>query len=65
MEGAAQTAATAADVTGVLNILKTVVDFLIGCISSIVDVVMANPLLLIPIGVVLTYSVISVFRRLF
>lgn len=59
------TAATAEEVTGVLAILKTVVDFLISCISSIVNVVMANPLLLIPIGVVMCYSVISVFRRLF
>lgn len=59
------TPATAEQVTGVLAILKEVVDFLIGAIGSIVEVVMANPLLLIPIGVILCYSVISVFKRLF
>lgn len=59
------TPATADQVTGVLAILKEVVDFLIGAIGSIVEVVMANPLLLIPIGVILCYSVISVFKRLF
>lgn len=58
-------AATAADVTGVLTILKSVVTFMIESISDIVTVVMANPLLLIPIGVVMTYAIISVFRRLF
>lgn len=59
------TPATSEQVSAVLAILKTVVDFMISCISSIVQVVMANPLLLIPIGVVMCYSVISIFRRLF
>ena len=59
------TAATAADVQGVLDVLKTVVTFLFSSITSLVDVVMANPLLLIPIGVILCYTTISVFKRIF
>lgn len=65
MEAAASTAATAADVTGVLTILKEVFKFIIGAMADIVDVIMANPLLLIPIGVVLTYTIIRVFKALF
>ena len=67
MEGAtaAATAATAADVTSVLNVLKEVFTFIINSLTTIVNVVMANPLLLIPIGVVLTYTIIRVFKSLF
>ena len=59
------TPATGAEVTGVLTVLQTVFTFLISCIGDVVDVVMANPLLLIPIGVVLTYTIIRLFRSLF
>ena len=60
-------AATSAEVTAVLDVfvLKTVVTFLFNSITALVDVVMANPLLLIPIGVILCYTVISVFKRIF
>ena len=61
----AVTAATASDVTGVLTVLKSIFTFIIGCLSDIVEVIMANPLLLIPIGVVLTYTIIRVFKSLF
>lgn len=64
-EVATSTAATAADVTGVLTILKEVFKFIIGALGDIVNVIMANPLLLIPIGVVLTYTIIRVFKALF
>lgn len=64
-EAAASSAATAADVTGVLTILKEVFKFIIDALGDIVDVIMANPLLLIPIGVVLTYTIIRVFKALF
>lgn len=63
MEGS--TAATTTDITGVLDVLKVVFDFIIESLSTIVDVIMANPLLLIPIGVVLTYTIIRVFKALF
>lgn len=58
-------AATSTEVTAVLDVLKTVVTFLFNSITALVDVVMANPLLLIPIGVILCYTVISVFKRIF
>lgn len=64
-EVATSTVATAADVTGVLTILKEVFKFIIGALGDIVNVIMANPLLLIPIGVVLTYTIIRVFKALF
>ena len=63
MEGS--TVATTTDITGVLDVLKVVFDFIIESLSTIVDVIMANPLLLIPIGVVLTYTIIRVFKALF
>lgn len=59
------TPATAEQITGVLDVLKTVFDFIIESLSTIVNVIMANPLLLIPIGVVLTYTIIRVFKALF
>lgn len=58
-------AATAEDVTGVLGILGSVVTWLFEQITAVVSIVMANPLLLIPIGVVMAYTVISIFKRLF
>ena len=58
-------AATSADITGVLGTLKTIAEFILGMVGSIVDVVMSQPLLLIPIGVVMLRTVISVFRSLF
>lgn len=63
MEGS--TAATATDITSVLDVLKVVFEFIIESLATIVDVIMSNPLLLIPIGVVLTYTIIRVFKALF
>ena len=59
------TMATAENITSVLSLLGTVVEWFFGQIASIVDIVMANPLLLIPIGVVCAYTIISIFKRLF
>lgn len=59
------TAATGEQVKAVLDVLKVVVEFLFGCITSMVTIIMENPLLLIPIGVILCYTVISVFKRIF
>lgn len=58
-------AATSTDVTDVLGILGSVFTFIIGKVGDVVGVVMENPLLLIPIGVVLTSTILAVFRRLF
>ena len=59
------TAATSTDITSVLNTLGSVVTYLFGQLSSLVNIIMQNPLLLIPIGITLTYVVIRVFRTIF
>ena len=59
------TAATAEGITGVLEILKTIASFILSMVGDVVTLVMAQPLLLIPIGVVMLRTVISVFRSLF
>lgn len=58
-------AASSADVSGVLTILTDIAKAILNCVSAVVDVVMANPLLLIPIGCVMLYTIIAVFKRLF
>ncbi len=59
------TAATSEGVLAVLAILKDIAFAILDMISKVVEVVMANPLLLIPIGVVMLRTVISVFKSLF
>lgn len=57
--------ATSANLSSVLELLGTVSTFILGKVGDIVGVVMSNPLLLIPIGVVMLRTIISVFRSLF
>lgn len=57
--------ATAEQITGVLNLLGTVITWFFGQLGEVVSIIMANPLLLIPIGVVCAYTIISIFKRLF
>ena len=59
------TAATSEGVLAVLAILKDIAFAILDMISKVVEVVIANPLLLIPIGVVMLRTVISVFKSLF
>lgn len=59
------TAATSESITGVLDVLKTIAEYILGMVASVVDLVMSQPLLLIPIGVVMLKTVISVFRSIF
>ncbi len=59
------TAATSEQITAVLDVLKTIAEYFLNMVSTIVGVVMENPLLLIPIGVVMLRTAISVFRSLF
>lgn len=59
------TVATSAEITAVLDILKAIAEYILGMVGSVVEVVMAEPLLLIPIGVVTLRTVISIFRNLF
>lgn len=60
-----ETAASSADITSVLNTLGTIATFILEKVVKVVDIVMSQPLLLIPIGVVLLRTIISVFRSLF
>lgn len=59
------TAATSESITTVMETLKTISSFFLNSVGDIVDVVMSNPLLLIPIGVVMLRTVISIFKSLF
>lgn len=59
------TAADSASITAVLDLLKGIATFILSMVSDVVEVIMANPLLLIPIGVVMLRTVISIFRNLF
>ena len=58
-------AATAADMTALLGVLGEVFTYVIGKIGDVVTIVMENPLLLIPIGVILMATIIATFRKLF
>lgn len=58
-------AATSEQITGVLTILTDIAKAILACVSSVVQLVMANPLLLIPVGVVMLYTIIRVFKALF
>lgn len=63
--GETASAATSANITSVLELLKTIASFILSMVHDVVDLVMAEPLLLIPIGVVMLRTVISIFRNLF
>lgn len=65
MEGSTSAVATSADITAVLGLLKTIAEYILEMVVSVVDIVMSQPLLLIPIGVITLRTVISVFRSLF
>ena len=58
-------AATAADMQSLLAVLGEVFTYVIGKIGDVVTIVMENPLLLVPIGVILMATIIATFRRLF
>lgn len=59
------TVATSEQITAVLDLLKGIAEYILGMVGSVVDVVMSEPLLLIPIGIVTLRTVISIFRNLF
>ena len=62
---ATNTPATSEQITAVLDVLKAIAEYILGMVGSVVSLVMAQPLLLIPVGVVTLRTVISVFRSLF
>lgn len=59
------TPATGEEITSVLTILTDIAKAVLNCVGTVVEVVMSNPLLLIPIGVVMLYTIIRVFKALF
>lgn len=59
------TAATTEDVTSVLGIFEIIAKKMFALVGDVVEIVMANPLLLIPIGIVFTYAIIKVFKMIF
>lgn len=58
-------AASTTDITTVLDTLKSVFTFLMGQIGTLVDLVMSQPLLLIPIGITISFVVIRFFKSIF
>lgn len=52
-------------VTPVLSILKEVFTWLMDQIGTLVELVMSQPLLLIPIGITLAYVVVRFFKMIF
>lgn len=63
--GTTPTAATSTEITAVMDVLKAIASFILNMVGDVVSLVMSQPLLLIPIGVVMLRTVISVFRTLF
>lgn len=59
------TAATSTQIEGTLGILTAVAKELFKCVGWVVEMVMAYPLLLIPIGVVMAYSIVKLFKYIF
>lgn len=62
-EVASQVSST--DMTNGLNLLQTVFTYLAGCVKSVVDIILANWLLLIPIGIALAFTVVRFVRSIF
>ena len=59
------TPATGEQVSGVLTILTDITEVMFSCVGSVVEMVMAQPLLLIPIGIVMSYSIVKLFKYIF
>lgn len=57
--------ATPTAIETVLTTLESVFTFLMGCLTNLVDLVMSQPLLLIPIGITLAFVVVKFFKYIF
>ena len=62
---ATPTVASSETIQAVITLLQGIATSILGMVGEIVNTVMAQPLLLIPIGVVMLRTVISVFKSLF
>lgn len=58
-------AATTTDITTVLDTLGSIFTYLMGQIGTLCELVMAQPLLLIPIGITLAFVVVKFFKYIF
>jgi len=58
-------AATAAQVTAMLEVLGAGVTWTLSQIGSVIELVLSQPILLIPVSVTLIYTLINVFRKIF
>jgi hypothetical protein len=59
------TAATSANIASVLEVLGAVFTYLVSKIGDLCEIVMAQPLLLIPIGISVAYVVVRFFKYIF
>lgn len=57
--------ATPTAIETVLTTLESVFTFLMGCLTNLVELVMSQPLLLIPIGITLSFVVVKFFKYIF
>lgn len=57
--------ASASEVTGLLTVLESVFTFLVGQLTSLVNIIVANPLLLIPIGISIAFVIVKFFKYIF
>ena len=57
--------ASGTDVTSLLDVLKSVFTFLVGQLSDLVEVIVSNPLLLIPIGITIAFVIVKFFKYIF
>lgn len=55
--------ASTEDVTAVLECLKNIATSVLGMVGDVVDLIMNQPLLLIPFGVIMLYTVIATAKR--
>jgi len=65
MEGSTLTQVSSSDMSSGLDLLQTVFTYLAGCVKSVVDIILANWLLLIPIGIALAFTVVRFVRSIF
>lgn len=57
--------ASGTEVTALLDVLKSVFIFLVDQLTDLVEVIVANPLLLIPIGITIAFVIVKFFKYIF
>lgn len=54
---------TATAIQGVLDLFTPIITFVLDAVGDVITVILAEPLLLIPIAVVMLFTIIATFRR--